>query len=312
MNSNSENDKPTENTGAFKVTPENYSAEVTVKEEVLQDAVKVVDDTPVTADDIVSYINKAKDDGYAASLVDAAVKLSTKSNCATYADFDILIEKVMSESIEREADEIQRQNRVKQSIRLEVARLRKNNQIGAYSDELIVTTYNTRSVITADILAHATEEQLNLELYEEPVFSIILQIQRDWVKEIVEECMSNWETKEFPRMYINNYLDHLGVEEQDREKNREALLKALRGTAYEHDAAPDTFKEFIAVQLILKQRDPISDVDLSDKILSQPKSMIEYDAQFEDAIEDGNPAQAATAYATEKALESISDVNEVL
>ena len=192
------------------------------------------------------------------------------------------------------------------SIQLELNRLRKIDNIATYADSLITSTYNTTAVIALNIIQRATDDQLQLDIYEFHMYSVILQINKPWVSDIVTSILADWETQEYPKKFVESYLTGLGVPEDKWEDNKRDLLKILPDNIRK-EKSPDIYKQFKAVYMILQRNNPDEEVDLSEKIFSQTEQCIEYQANLEKAMEDGVPALAASAMATEAAIESMDD-----
>lgn len=289
---------PTGNT-MFEVTPEDYNSE---DEQHDESEITELDDATIS-----QYRQQAENDGYTSTVIQGAVELAKPDNCTCYQDFEKLIQKVMDDAESAEVEDNLRKSRVKQAVQIEINRLKKNEKIAEYADEMIYKTYHTHAVCVLDIFSNATEEQLQLDIYQEPVYSVIIQINKEWVNDIVQKVLASWETREYPKEFVENYLKRLNVAPEDMDRNKVDLLKILKGTIYENDVAPDIYKQFKAVQIIQGNQDPIDEEDLANKIWSQTKSMIEYDALLEYEMEQGTPMQAATACATEGAIESLSE-----
>lgn len=277
----------------FTVTPEDFEEK------------EVEKTTSLSEEDILKYKRQAENDGYAETAINEAVKLVT-SEVATYNDFEKLIDKAMTRMKSDEEDAEQRKLRIKKSIQLEIDKLCKITDIASYADSVLSATYSTSAVTAMDLIKSASDEELQLDLYQEPVFSIILQINKPWVAERVSSILAGWESREYPKLFVENYLRSINVAEEDFDKNKADLIKFLPDVM-QAEKSPDIYKQFKAVQLILQHKDPDGEDDLAEKIFSQTESMIEYDATFQNEMEDGTPSLAASACATEAAIDSIVD-----
>lgn len=279
--------------GMFSVTPEEYT----------ESDEKSSQETPTV--NIEEFRNKAISDGYGETAIEEALKLADGST-KTYEDFEKLISKAVSNAKAEETEKAMKKVRLKESIELEVARLRKINDIAVYADSIIANEYNTSAVIAMNIAHRASDEDLQLDLYETPMYSIILQIKKDWVAAIVSDILADWETQDYPRQFVESYLAGLGVPEDKWEENKRDLLKILPDNI-RNESSPDIYKQFRAVHIILQRKDPEEETDLADKIFSQAMQSVEYNATLEKAMEDGIPALAASAMATEAAIESMPE-----
>jgi len=284
---------------AFTVTPENYvegdNSNVSVEK----------------GNDIDHKVNKlnfkktAQNDGYSDSVIEKALEL-TDDSISTYADFEKLINKVITEFENEQRELEQKTDRIKRSVDMELAKLVKIKDIATYADSLIRSVYETSAVIAMDLIKKATPEELNLELYKEPIYSVILQINKSWVQEKVASILASWETRDYPRMFVESYLKSLGVPEEDYIKNKQSLISYLPENI-QKEKSPDTYKQFTAVKLIYQHNDPKESVDLSDKIFKETMRIIEFDATLQKEMEEGTPALAATACATEAAIEAMPE-----
>lgn len=278
----------------FEVTPEDYDEN--------EDEPNNVEEVSIDIEDLKQ---KAIDDGYGETVINEALNL-VDSSTKTYKDFETLISKALNNIKDEEREKAAKKQRLQDSMQLELNRLRKINDIAVHADNLIVNTYNTTAVIALNIIHRATEEQLQLDVYECPMYSVILQINKPWVSDIVTSILADWETQDYPKKFVENYLRGLGVPEDKWENNKRDLLKILPDNI-RNEKSPDIYKQFKAVHIILQRNNPDEEVDLSDKIFSQTDQCIEYHANLEKAMEDGVPALAASAMATEAAIESMDE-----
>ena len=275
----------------FTVTPENIDS--SDKEPVRTSTVEqsILD----------NFRKQAEDDGYPSDLVSKALEL-VNEDTRSYEDFESLIDKVMDKQEAAELEAAKKRARIKKSIDMEIRRLEQVEDIAQYCDNLINKHYRTSAVTTMDLVKLSTTKELKLELFKEPVYSIIIQIKRDWVSNHVSEVLAAWETSEFPKKFVEEYLVDIGVTKDAFDKNKSDLVKMLP-TNIQNEKSPDTYKQFRTVQLLLQQNN--ADDSLSRMVLGNRIQNIEYGAALEKGIEDGMPALAAQAYATQMAVKSM-------
>lgn len=285
----------------FILTPEDGGVE---KEETKEFVTRYENDK----NDILKFKSAAELDGYTASIIEAAAELANSNPCNTYADFEELIDTAIRNAESESVNAERRVERIRKSVSFEIEKLKKIDNIAEYANNMIYTTYSTQSVTITDLMKFSTDEQLKLDIYVEPVYSIILQINKQWVRDAVNEIMSRWETNEYPTQFVEDYLRSQGVSEEDFDSGKEQLISMLSDVE-KRDVAPSVFKQFRAVRHILLQtsnEDVCSDYD----ILSDTDSMVEYGATLENEIEDGNPSESASAVATKSAVEVMGNKNE--
>ena len=186
---------------------------------------------------------------------------------------------------------------------LTLEQLRNTVDIGNVADTILQSTYNTTAVTVLDILSRATPEQLNLDTFEREMYSVILQINSEWVKEAVQDTLNKWEEEhEYATHYINSYLESIGIPQEQWEDNKKSLLNALP-RVYATENSPEIYKQYLAVMIIRNgQKDDTSTVDLSEKIFAETKRVIEYSAVAECELEMGTPSKLASAKATERVI----------
>ncbi len=247
----------------------------------------------LSQEDIEKYKQQAMSEGYLEEEIEEAIYLATADNCQSYEDFKFLLPEPEEAEKQAQPKKPEEASTIDEEIRQEIVKLCKIDDIAQYADTKIYHTYGTHSVSIMDILGKASQEQLNLEVYQEPIYSVLIQLESDWVKDIVNSIMNSWSSKEYPKQFVENYLRSTGVKEEDFDKEKKRLLTFL-SVEYKEDTAPDEYKQFKAVQQLLNQRDS----NTSD-LISGKEEAHEYGATLEVDMEDGVPAQAATADATE-------------
>jgi hypothetical protein len=255
--------------------------------------------------EISAFKKQAETDGYSSEYVEAAAKLAN-STTRSYTDFEKLIDQAMDDAERREQEAIERQMRIRKSIQMEIGKLSKLDNIAQYADNLIYHVYQTTAVTIMDIVKHATPEELQLNIFKEPVYSVIIQINKEWVANKVAEILAGWETNQYPKEFIENYLRSQNVPDNLFEKNKANLIQVLPVTI-QSEKSPDTYKQFRAVQLILQAKNPEESIVIANDILSQPIQNCEYSAVLEKEMEDGMPSLAAQAKATQCSIETLPD-----
>ncbi len=278
----------------FEVIPDDSETDISAPTGESEDYNKaeISNSTNVNIDD---FKEKAKATGYSPMVIEKAIS-KVDDRCKTFKDFEKIIDKVLDEDKSQKEEEKRREKRVAESTKVEIDYLCKIENIVKYADDRIFDCYGTHSVLAMDILKRATDEELNLDLYQEPIYSLILQVDKDWVAKIVQETMDNWKMKEYPRKFVEDYLRSKGISEDDLDKEKANLISYLSDD-YMNDKAPDEYKQFKAVQQILQQSGRMDDEspDMS------PEDIVEYGATMEMEMDAGTPAEAASACASEAA-----------
>lgn len=212
-------------------------------------------------------------------------------------------------SVESEPENMQEENVSRESdgIKAQINYLRRVDDINHYASKLIYDTYNTHAVTPIDILMQADDAKLNIARYKEPMFSVILQIESDWVKEAVSTVLENWKTKEDAKQYVQDYLNYLGTKPEEMERSKETLISYL-SEEYQNDIAPDEYKVFEAVHQLMQQ-DKNRNITQHDpsEIFADKDSVVDYEATLEEQLEDKVPEKAASANATSAATKKKND-----
>lgn len=247
---------------------------------------------------VEKFVKQAVSDGYLGKIVDKAAKIAETKDCGSYEEFEEIIDEVIC-SEEAENDRLtKKRERIKKSIDIELSRLSKMQNIAQYANYCIYRVYGTHSVTIADILYMATEESLNLELYQEPIYSVIIQIESDWVSEAVNKIMNGWTEKEYPKKFVEDYLKSQNIPEELFDSKKKELITYL-SVDYQNDIAPDEFKQFKAVQQLLGQYD-------SNSLLNNEEGLIQFGGTLTADMDEGLPSEASVHDATKSALEKVS------
>lgn len=278
---------------AFEVVPN--------VEDIMEDSEECLNEDTVV--DLTDFKNQALEEGYARTMVECACSLAD-STVQTYEDFERLINKATENSQQEIILQQNKERQIKNSIKVEIERLRRTENVTLVADKLIEETYNTTAVLAMDIVAQASDEELNLDLFEEPIYSVILQVHKPWVENYVNFTHRSWKTNDYVEHVISTYLSVIGTSDEDIATKRNELITLLPATIQD-ESSPDEYKQFIAVQLITKKRSPEESLKLANDIMRNNQSMVEYGAVLEQSVTEGAPIKVANAEATEEALEVI-------
>lgn len=281
-----------DNSSMFTVTPEDFTDTTVVKEESTSNN---IDDKMLK-----EFCKRAEADGYSPTMIDNAAGHAT-GNIHTYEDFEELIGQTMDAVEAAEVQRIRKMARIQKSIDMEINNLSQMDNVAQHADNLIQRTYNTTAVTALDILKRATDSELRLEVFKEPIYSLIIQMKRDWVANHISAIHNSWETNQFPRKYVEGFLKSRHIEEPAFTKAKQDLVSILP-TTMQSEHSPSVYKQFRAVQLMTQQRLRPDASDNFTSILENPKYPVEYMNTLEHGLDGGMPAIAASTYATQTAI----------
>lgn len=274
--------------GFFKVVQE-----VPSEDKEVEDAVENASDAVL----LTRFKERALKEDFPEDLVNRAADKAT-ADTDTYAKFEQLLDSVLDEDTEKEEQDRARDLRLHRAIRSDLQRLRNDPDPVNTLRVAIYNNYNTDAVSPAELCEELKDSpELRLNVYEKPIFSIILQIKKPFVEEGINRCLAKWENNEVVDGVINSYLDCLGVPDEEREANRKDLIDVLPDNI-KNQTAPDRWKEFKAVEYIT-HKNLGDEADATEEVFDDPEAFVEYGAAFENYVEDGVPYDAAARQATE-------------
>lgn len=267
----------------FEVVPENY-------EEVEDVAKEVTGNNKVNPVLLKEFKSRAEDEGFALTLIEETCdNLSKPIN--SYDEFCIELQNYIDNKQRKKLAEEEKQHRIKMSIQLELESLKQVPDISTYLKDMIMKYYNTSAVDTVDVLResdYVSDGDLKLDMYEEIVYSVILQIKKPWVSDIIGRCLAKW-NNETVLNYIDGYLNETFADSKlSREEQLQRLFDALPDVIQNEDS-PDEYKWYKAVQLIRQEDNPDIDLDIDKDI----DSVLNCTASIENNVDNGSPYEAA-------------------
>ena len=261
------------------------------EEEVVTNA-EVIDEMMVNM-----FRDNAIRDGYGETIIEAAIDL-IDSNTKTYDDFEKLIDIAIENERDSKHAQQAKEQRRQASIHMEVERLRSIKEPAKYLEQQIYTVYNTTAVQAMELVCEAEHnENLQLDIYEAPIYSLIIQLKKPWVEDLVNHCLAKWDGNPVIDGYIQQYLDSIDTPPEQREDIKKELISYLP-IAIRNECSPDTYKVFRSIQIIMqdKHRDKC---DARDEILGDEEDLVRFTANFENYVDEDVPYEAANAAATE-------------
>ncbi len=291
--------QPEESQPTFEVTPDepevsNFVSSEVANEEPDEEFVKQLEE----------YKQQAIDEQFPYEQVEAAAAVSSPSNCHDYDAFLTLINSVF----QREQEKIRREKALHDQkvaqIRVSINRLNQISDIGLYANGEIIKVYKTSAVTLMDIMHYATAENLHLDLYENPTYSIILQMHTQWVKDIVDKVLHAWDTEDYPHNYVETYLQQIGKNTEDFDKDCDYLIGIGTNTVMRYENDPKIYLAFVAVQQLLRQSN-IDEDTYRNQVFSNSQRMVNYISLLEADIDDGMPIKVAEVHASEFADEML-------
>lgn len=287
---------------AYSVTPMDYDP---VKEEEK----KREDDFQLLLPD---YVNKARGEGFPEDPVVAAAKIANCNNCKSYDDFKDLVVKSL-EPVEEEKPAVDR--RLVKAVDYEIrTKLSKIDNIGQYLANLINGVYHTTAAGVVDVLYHAEfdeefKDNLNLEVYQTPMYSVILQIESEWVGKLIQKTVAAWDGHTVVQNQIDAYIDSLGGPKVpgDYESEYKALIDILPENL-KNENSPDLYKAYRAMLLLQRDNtDPYLQKEFESKLLNNADAYETYASEVEFDMLDGTPSEAASYDASSVAYEQFTE-----
>lgn len=243
------------------------------------------------------FRTKAQEDGYSESDIEEAIN-RVDAECKCYEDFERIIGWVIEDNIAHKNDERKKQERIKASISLELDNLKSIKEPARHLEKVVYQVYNTTAVNGMELICESEgNENLKLDIYEEPVYSLIMQIKKPWVADLVNKCLAKWQDNPVVDGYIMQYLDYLGTPTEQVEQSKADLIKFLPDSI-QQEASPDAYKQFTAVQLIMKDQHR-GKSDATEEVFADEDDLVEFAANFENYAEGEVPFNAAASAATE-------------
>lgn len=266
--------------------------------EVVGDEEEVITNAD-TIDEIT--INMFRDnairDGYGETTIEAAIAL-IDSNTKTYDDFEKLIDIVIENERNHKFAEQVKEKRRQASIYMEVEKLRSVREPAKYLEQQIYNVYNTTAVQAMELVCESEHnENLQLDIYEEPIYSLIIQLKRPWVEDLVNHCLAKWDGNPVIEGYIMQYLESTDIKPEQYDAAKKDLISYLP-IAIRNECSPDTYKVFRAVQLIMQDKNK-GNCDARDEIFDDEDDLVRFSANFENYVDEDVPYEAANAAATE-------------
>lgn len=251
------------------------------------------------------YRERALSNGYPEELVERAIEQMTDT-VTIYSQFESLMEKIVDADIEKEREQKAGNARLMKAIRNDLQKLWNDKNIVSTCATALYNTYNTTAVSPAELCEELRDSsELKLDIYRESIYSITHQVKRPFVADAVNACLAKWENSPVITGLINNYLDSIGVPEEEREANKKSLLKVLPDNI-RSQTAPDVWKQYQAV-CIITGRNLGAEADASADIFETQDSATDFAARMESYIDDGVPYDAAQRQAVEDYYQDISE-----
>lgn len=278
--------------GAFEVTALDYSPEKE-KEKAENDEFKAR---------LLSYRQKALANGIPEDVLNAVEKKATPETVKSASDYISLVDKVSTQESEDEdlsdEDLVFKQYKDKQ----EMARLSKMTNLGVELNKRILNTYNTTAVRAEDLMKavdkdKSLEKHLRLDIYKSPIYSLLINIEADWVAKIVKDVLKSWENNPTIRGVVEDYIASLHggtLDGLDLDKEMLALRQALPDSIRNEDS-PDLYKSYKAVCIIcqINADDIFLDDKFEDKLLSNAEAGVEFSSNATVSMDAGEPFTAS-------------------
>lgn len=282
----------------FEVVPEDYSAEDTETDEVSKSKSTL---------NIEDLHNRALKDGYPEALISESLN-NLDDSVYDYASFERFMEKRIDSIHEQEEAEKAKRARIKKAVKFELESVKRIEAPANHLNTLILQTYNTSAVRALTLVKYAEKSgNLDLEVYEKPVYQLILQIGQQWVSDLVYEILATYESNPDVKKYIESYLEAIGVSPENYAKEKASLISFLP-EHLQNENSPDAYKQMKAIILIKETQDVKSgENDYEEAILKHTESLINYSAAYENYIEEGVPEEVAEAFATSDAIDDMDD-----
>lgn len=218
----------------FEVVPEDYS-EVTVN------------DAP--SEELATFIDKARDDGFGETAIERAVSLC-KGKCNSYEEFCDFIDKGITAIDEEQLKERIRRENIRKSVAIELKKLEDKDVIDLINKS-IYANYNTTAVTALELVDECSKtfNEESEELYGECKYAVYLCMKSDWVKRGLAACLDRWDTSMEVKRYITSYLKTVNVDPDNYNAGIRQLVDYLP-EAIKNENSPTLYKSFRAVQII--------------------------------------------------------------
>lgn len=281
----------------FEVIPEDYT------ESSLDTNNKNTTDASV----IQEYSKRAKEDGFSSLIIERAVS-QLDSSIDSYEVFCAHLYSVMRKMEIEKQEEEDKQKYIKKSIKFEIDYLRSIKDKVTYLNDLIYKHYNTTAVSAIDLVESVKDrEELDLDLYEAPVYSVIIQIEKDWIKDVVIKLLCKWETSPEVKDYIDTYMSEHNYDKINKKDIISVLPDVIR-----NECSPDTYKQYKAIELIhLTENKGTLNID-EDTLEDDEEKKAIYIKTFEDCFKNGVPFYMAKAIASKAVKENSKDNNSIV
>ena len=294
--------------GAYVIRPMDYDPEAE-KAKRLREAF---------LDKLNTYRQKAYELNIDKESIEEATKQASADNVKSFKDFMDLVNKCTIRSKQSESLSDDELYFAQLKAAQDIERLRKLPNAGEELNKRIYSTYNTTAVKSVDMLKMVESDSfdkdvLQLEIYQKPIYSLILNVESDWFKELVDTLLLRWEDNATVIDIVDGYIASLNggtVNPDTIEDERKALLKVLP-THILNENSPDMYKAYKAVCIIKgndvsDKDDAFTSEDFSKKLLENADIGMDFAADVNVAMEDGDPFLAATQEAADNAAESMS------
>lgn len=264
------------------------------------------------SDRLKEAVKAMLDLGYESNLVERA-RVEAKGDITSTDAFEQLIAKIMKDEKDAAARERARVERIKDSIHDELERLKASKHPHKHLKDLIRKEYNTSAVELCDLFNYVKDNpELRLDIYEQPVYSLTMQIKKQFVADAIQRGLDAWKNCEMCDAYVENYLNAIGVPPELYEKNKRTLVESL-SSQYRDDVAPDNWKAFKAVRFLTHQEQSGADedADIKDRIFNNEEDAINYTARLENYVEEDIPIDMANSQACEDYYNDLDDEDKM-
>lgn len=246
----------------------------------------------VSKDTWLSWKRRAIDSGCAKTFVEAVIQ--EKPAVTSYEEF---IQYVADYADKTNAEDAY----LAKIAARDLEKLRRDDCPAKTLADAIRRTYNTTAVTTEELCEELRDcKELRLHIYDNIIFSLIIQIEASFVAEGVRNCLERWATSPVVQSIVDQYLASLGVTQDDYEENFQALIDALPDM-YRNEDSPDVWKAYKSVEII-KQNTHGEDYDCTKDVFDNDEDASEFCARTQVYVDNGVPQQAAVAQASEDVL----------
>lgn len=251
------------------------------------------------------FERQAYDDGYPESIIKLALEKMSEE-VKTYDDFENLVESAMKSIEDERAKQSARRERIKRAVSSELDSLHRIKDPALELYRRIKSKYNTSAVKAMTMIHYAEKtDKLDLEMYEKPIYQLILQYDRDWVKDIVDSIHNAYVNNPEIDAYIVSYIKKVAPD-SNVEEYKKHLLDVLPENI-KAESSPDVYKQLQSIFLATQTKAGDTNNTVVKAILGDDEAMVSFGAAYEKYLEKGIPEQAAEAMATEDTLESMPE-----